>query len=148
MASASAVFLLWMIPPWKLFEPSLAMAAVLVGVRILDRLTGFVGARVGAGEIVWFSSHFASLYPILGRRSPVWDIYPAWKADEEGQARMDRELEPVDWAILADEPAYNPGLALSKTYPRAWAMLSREFEPVPVEGLPSWIHVLRRRRTR
>jgi len=116
--------------------------------RILDRLTGFVRARVGAGEVVWFSSHFASLYPILGRRSPVWDIYPAWKADEEGQARMDRELEPVDWEILADEPAYNPGLALSKTYPRAWAMSSREFEPVPVEGLPSWIHVSRRRRTR
>lgn len=114
--------------------------------RLVELVSEVVRTRVGAEEVVWFSSHFASLYPILDRRSPVWDIYPAWKASEEVQARMVRELEIVEWAILADEPAYNPGLALSKTYPRVWRMLTGEFEIVPVQDLPSWIHVLRRRR--
>jgi hypothetical protein len=113
--------------------------------RLVDRLSDWITTRVGAGEPVWISSHLVSLHPILGSRSPVWDIYPAWKASEAYQDRMLGELADVHWAILADEPVHNPTLALSNTYPRVWRMLTENFEVVPVDDLPSRIHILRRR---
>jgi hypothetical protein len=114
--------------------------------QLLDRLRAFVATRVRADETIWFSSRILSLYPMLGRRSPVWDLYPAWKADERMERRMLREMEAVDWAIQVDEPVGNEGLRLSITYPQVWSLLTDRFEPVAVEGLPGTFHVLRRRR--
>jgi hypothetical protein len=114
--------------------------------KLLPVLLDAVRAHVGTDEELWVSAQFAGLYPVLGRRAPTWDTYPAWRADEPEQSRMLRELEHVRWALV-DVRAIggDPEMRLELSHPRVWRWLVESFERLPLPGAPDSIVLLRRK---
>lgn len=114
--------------------------------RSIGSLVACLRRNVPDDASFFASAHFLGLYPLLGRRAPTWDIYPAWAADEREQERMLAELASVDWAVIDGTPIGNdPRMRLSVSHPRVWTMFQREFERVPVPGGPESLFLLRRR---
>jgi hypothetical protein len=113
---------------------------------LVRTLLDAVRTHVGSDEELWVSAQFAGLYPVLGRRAPTWDTYPAWQADEPEQERMLRELERVRWALV-DVRAVggDPKMRLELSHPRVWRWLVESFERVPLPGVPDSIVLLRRK---
>ncbi len=92
-------------------------------------------------ESVWLPPDLLALYPWLRREAPVWDIYPAWRADDAAQQRMLDELAGVNWAIAID-PALESEqiLHLAGSYPRVWRMFMTDFERVDAQmPLGHWL---------
>ncbi|MFN0245007.1 MAG: hypothetical protein ACKVWV_19150 [Planctomycetota bacterium] len=112
-------------------------------VRAISQL---VTNNVRAADDVWLSAKLISLYPILGRRSPIWDIYPAWEANDSDQERMTRELAAVEWIVLLDEPIGGAkGVRFPALFPKVWERVNVDFERVqtPFKGP---LYFMRRRR--
>jgi hypothetical protein len=114
--------------------------------RFFERLEA-VNRTIPAGERVLIAAHLPGLFPVLRRRSPVWDIYPLWPALGERDSRMLAELRrsQARWAIVADYPM--PGseeLRFPNTHPQVWGYLERDFDRVEDLDLPRHILVLRR----
>ncbi|HJQ82445.1 MAG TPA: hypothetical protein VKA21_00100 [Candidatus Binatia bacterium] len=90
------------------------------------------------------------LYAILGRESPVWQIYFIHPHPEWWQRRMIDELERkhVDWVLYEDvRTDGRPELTFPLTHRLMWEYIQREFEAVPVDGLPPNVSLLARRGT-
>lgn len=103
-------------------------------------------AHVRPDEELWVSAQFLGLYPLLGRRAPAWDVYPAWAADEREQDRMLRELAGVRWALIDLRPiGGDRRMRLEVSHPRVWAWLLAEFQRVPLPGAPESTVLLRRK---
>ncbi|HEY0780823.1 MAG TPA: hypothetical protein VGE98_00095 [Thermoanaerobaculia bacterium] len=97
--------------------------------RTIDRL-------VPAGEPILFAPCLPGLYPLLGRPSPVFDVYPIWSGPSDD--RMLRELRQRDvrWALVQDYPMDGRDeLRFSRTHPHTWAYLTSEFDRVSHRGL-------------
>lgn len=106
------------------------------------RIAGLLGwaeresaARIPAGAPILMAPNLPGLYPALGRRSPVWDVYPIWPAAGRLDDRMLEELRRhrVEWAILQD--AAVDGRAeneMRSTHPETWRYLEANFQPVSV----------------
>jgi len=89
-------------------------------------------ARVPANEPLALLPNLTGLYPVLGRRSPLWDIYPIWPALPRLDQRMLDELKKRDvrWVILDDYAVDDrPELRFVRTHPRVGDYLEREFAP-------------------
>src|SRR5205085_6442795 len=100
-------------------------------------LESIVATHVAASDELWVSAQVLALYPMLGRRAPTWDIYPAWAADEREQQRMLDELAGVRWALIDTRPiGGDEQMRLEVSHPRVWRWLLESFERVPVEGAP------------
>jgi hypothetical protein len=116
--------------------------------RVLGAVRDVFTRQVPSGEPALFASHFAGLYPFLGRRAPVWEIYPIWPGLGGRDERMLRELvvNDVRWALIG---AYamqgGEELTLAETHPKTWNYLMREFERVPAGELPRRFLLLHRR---
>jgi hypothetical protein len=97
-----------------------------------------VAAEVPPGEPILMVPNLDGLYPLLGRRSPVWDIYPLWPSQGEADRAMLRELvdHHVRWALVHTRAATDgrPDLRFPSTHPEVWAYLEREFQPVARRG--------------
>lgn len=112
----------------------------------LAALTAAVNARVKPEEKLWISPTLLTLYPLLGRSSPVWDIYPAWRASAEDEARMLSEIADVKWILWMDQPSDGDDvLQLSNSHPSVWRELQRDFERVPTPELGSAVMMLHRK---
>jgi hypothetical protein len=110
-------------------------------------LLSAVDAHVRPDETLWVGAQFLGLMPILGRRAPTWDIYPAWAASEAEQDRMLHELENVHWALLDLRPiGGDPRMRLEVSHPRVWAWFLGAFERYPLPRAAESIVLLRRRR--
>ena len=91
---------------------------------------------------------FIGLYPLFGRRSPAWEIYPAWKADDAGQERLLGELADVAWVLVDARPiGGDENMQLSRSHPRVWQVLMSDYERVQVPGAPETLYFLHRKRT-
>ena len=111
--------------------------------------SALVEAHVRPDQKLWVGAHFIGLYPILGRRSPVWDIYPAWKAKRALQQRMLDELASVDWVLLDLRPiGGDPNMTLPVSHPLVFQVLTNEFERDQVPGAPDSLLLLERKRAR
>jgi hypothetical protein len=136
---ATGVLALWNVSP-VLRRPSADAASV-------EALVTLVREHVKPDEDLWVGPQYLGLYPLLERRSPCWDIYPAWQASEREQDRMLAELAGVQWALLDVRPIGGAEeRLLSSTHPRVWAMLQRDFERRPAPGAPATLLFLRRRK--
>jgi hypothetical protein len=117
-------------------------------VRVLGAVRDVFTTQVPSDEPALFATHFAGLYPFLGRRSPVWEVYPIWPGLGGRDERMLRELEVNDvrWALIG---AYamqgGEELTLAETHPKTWSYLMREFERLPAGELPRRFLLLHRR---
>jgi len=88
----------------------------------------------------------AWLYPMLGLKAPVYDIYGVWPATLEEQARMIQELERSGaWIAVVANAALDgrEDLRFSATYPEVWRHLLHHFDPVECASLPADVHVFR-----
>ena len=113
----------------------------------LSRITAAVRAHVKPEEKLWISPTLLTLYPLLGRSSPVWDIYPTWKASGDEEARMRSELAEVEWVLWTDQPADDDDVVqLSTSHPDVWKQLLLDFERLSTPELPATVHLLRRKR--
>jgi hypothetical protein len=114
--------------------------------QYLTALIAVIRQHVGPGEKLWIAPALLTLYPLLGRSSPVWDIYPAWRASSGEEARMLSEISSVQWVLWVDQPSDDDdALQLSNSHPAVWKSLMDDFERLPVPGLPSSILFLRRK---
>jgi len=112
----------------------------------VNGLRRLVRAHVPSDESIFVTAHNLAVQPMLGRRSPVWDIYPFWQADDAEQDRMLRELADVRWALVDTRPVgLDPVMRLEVSHPRVWAWLQSEFERLPVTGSSEWVYFLRRK---
>ena len=117
----------------------------------LTRVERAVARHVPRNDPLFIASMRPGLYPLLGRVSPVWEIYFLWVAEVEREQRMIRRLDGdgVDWALVTrDLLDGRSELFLENSHPRVWQHLEREFEPVAAQGLPPDYRLLRRRGSR
>jgi len=87
--------------------------------------------RVPATEALLMVPNLTGLYPVLGRRSPVWDIYPIWPASPRLDQRMLDEMRARDvrWVIVTDYVVDGrEDLRFDRTHPRVGRYLDEEFE--------------------
>ncbi len=113
--------------------------AVIAGERLQlrPRIAALIGwversaaARIPAEAPILLAPNLPGLYPILHRRSPVWDIYPIWPAPGSLDDRMLEELRDrhVDWAVVEDTAVDGRDeLRFRHTHPRSWAYLTSNF---------------------
>jgi hypothetical protein len=101
---------------------------------LLRHLQRTVNGRVRPNEPLLIVPDQPGLYPVLGRTSPVWDIYAIWPDRGGLDERMLREIQEknVRWVIVRDIPLDGQdGLRFSRTRPRVWKYLMDEFQRVP-----------------
>lgn len=104
--------------------------------------------KMSSEEYVLIAPFLSALYPILGKISPLWEIFHFFHPNEELQREMIRGLveKKVKWAILADMPFVGyEDLRFRHSHAIVWQYLQDRFEPVPIDGLPADFQVLHRR---
>ena len=112
----------------------------------VNGLRRFVKSNVPPDEPIFVTAQNLIVQPLLGRRSPVWDIFPFWEADDAEQDRMLRELANVRYALVDTNPVgTDPHMRLGLSHPRVWEMLQADFDRLPVSGAPDWVYFLRRK---
>jgi hypothetical protein len=115
--------------------------------RSVEALMQLMTTHVKPAEKLWVGSPFIGLYLLMGRRSPAWEIYPAWKANESLQQRLLGELSDVDWVLMDTRPiSGDENMQLSRSHPLVWQMLMHDFERIPVAGAPDTLLLLKRKR--
>ena len=105
------------------------------------------GMSTFCDESIFIAPTAPGLYPLLGVKSPVWEIYFLWSGDEAGQARIVAELEAenVDWVLLErGAPFGREDLRFEKSHPRVWRHIERTFSPVRSPDLPAGYLLLHR----
>ena len=111
--------------------------------------------NLGQDDLVFFAPYTPGMYAVLGRRSPVWDIYPIeigryspeQPQSPELQQRMIEELRqgPVKYAIMDDAALDGKeNLRFRYTHPSVWKYLLEDFRIVEDRSFPSGYLVFRR----
>jgi len=115
--------------------------------RALESLRTLITLNVKPEEKLWVGAPFIGLYPLFGRRSPAWEIYPAWKADDAGQERLLGELTGVEWVLVDTRPiGGDEEMQISRSHARVWQMLMSAYDRIQVPGAPETLYFLRRKR--
>lgn len=119
--------------------------------ELIDTLSSVVQSRLNPGDPLLAVPTLAELFPILRRRSAVYDTYCLYPASECEQQRMLRSIdeERVRLALVRDDPVDDrEDLRFSRTHPLVWSYLNAEFEKLEPPGLPPDLHVLYRKPTK
>ena len=114
--------------------------------RLLDCVASLRDAPDARGRPVLAVPTLAWLYPMLGLKAPVYDIYGVWPATLEEQARMIEELEHsgAGIAVVANAALDDrEDLRFSATYPEVWRHLRRRFDAVECASLPVDVYLFR-----
>ena len=109
-----------------------AQAATVEGLR------RDVGARLTAQDEIFVAPSRPTYYPLLGKRSPVRDIYLFWFASVQDQRAIVERLETrrVRWALIVDTAIDDrEDLRFSNTHPLVWTFLHERYERVPTSFL-------------
>jgi hypothetical protein len=113
--------------------------------EFLDALRPVVAARLGTADNSMLATPtLVTLYPILGRRSPVYDTYCIYPASLEDQTRMLLEIDETQVRLaLIDDNAVDgrEHLRFSRTHPLVWSRLCAEFSPLKLPALPPNHHL-------
>jgi hypothetical protein len=140
---------------WDRFAPrSIGGDEILISERasrLYEAIRWEVGKHVAPNEPLFIAPHMPGLYPLLGRPSPVWDIYPIWPAEGAGDERMLSELigHDVRWALVDDYVLDGRAeLGFEFTHPKSAAYLASAFERIPTPALPKKVRLLHRKDSR
>lgn len=112
--------------------------------RIAERAEEMSACFLAQGGSFLALPSLIALYPILGRRAPIYDIYCVFPASQREQERMLQSIAEADVrvAFVNDEPLDGrEDLRFSKTHPQVWRHLAARMEKV--EELPGNVHVFR-----
>jgi hypothetical protein len=114
------------------------------------RIQQAVARRVAPDDVLFIAPYYPGLYPLLGKRSPVWEIYFLWPADAERQQAIIASLESegVRWALLFGGALEDrPELHFANSHQQVWRYLQSRFEPVRDSRPRPGYRLLRRRPT-
>lgn len=114
---------------------------------LIDAVKRIDAEKVGTSGALIIAPNWPAMYCILGRTSPVWEIYFLFPESEQRQLKAieDIKRKNVNWAIIGD--AALDGLnerRLRNTHPLIWQYLVDNFEQVKEEALPGAYRLLRR----
>jgi hypothetical protein len=116
--------------------------------NLIHTVREIVASKVHPDEGVLIAPHWPGFYPILQKKSPLWDTYFLWmasKADQEQQI-LDVETNNVNWIVLGDVALDGrEDLRFRNTHTFLWQYIMEHFEPVQVHGLPKKYHLLKRK---
>lgn len=125
--------------PREFVELDVGPDRLAIDARVAHRLNAiraYVERDVPRDAKLWLSPKLLALYPMLGRRSPVWDVYPVWPADPAREQRMLDELSDVDWAFLDDiQVSGQEELGFARAYPAVYRRLRDEYQRIPTPDL-------------
>ena len=116
--------------------------------QYLERVRLGVGERLAEDDEIFIAPSRPTLYPFLGKRSPVPQIYLFWFAPEEEQREIVRALDEreVRWVLIVDSAVdRREDLRFQSTHPIVWDHLARAFDRVSTPGMRS-DHLLFERR--
>jgi hypothetical protein len=116
--------------------------------RLFTCLRKFAAENIAPREGVLIAPFTPTLYPILSRESPLWDIAYYFPATAQRQEAMIHELpaKNVNWAIISDTLLdKREDLLFSATHKLVWQYLTENFEPVESACLPKWMKILHRK---
>ena len=95
---------------------------------------------IPTNEEILIAPYLPGLYPIYGRRSPVWEIYFLLPQPPSKEEKMVEDLERnrVNWALVCHYYMDNrPELAFEHTHPYVWDYLNKNFQRVlPDQSAP------------
>jgi len=92
--------------------------------------------------------HWPTLYPILKRKSPLWESYFLHLRPSAMQHDMINQLkiQNTNWIILGDVPLDGRDeLRFRNTHRLIWEYINAEYEMYPVSGLPDNYVLLRKK---
>ena len=107
-----------------------------------------VAALSSPREEIFIAPHWPTMYPIIDRRSPLWQIYFIFPEMPEREMEMIGELNSknVQWVILGDVALDGRDeLRFRNTHPLMWRYFRDEFMEVDAPGLPEGYEALKRR---
>jgi hypothetical protein len=108
--------------------------------KLVHDVTENVQQRMAPDENILIAPHWTTFYPILGKKSPVWEIYFLFPQSRSKQEEMINDLERknVNWALICNWPLDGRDeLRFSNTHSYMWQYLMENFEPVSVDTLPA-----------
>jgi hypothetical protein len=137
------------ITPWVSFDAGGKIFVPVTTNRLFACLRKFVDENIAPRERILIASYMPTLYPILNRESPLWDLGFFVSATVERQQAMIQELtaKDVNWALISDAPLdKREDLLFSATHKLVWQYLMENFEPIESACLPKWMKILHRKR--
>lgn len=114
---------------------------------LIETLRSVAQDRLEPSEPLLAVPTLAELFPILSRRSAVYDTYCVYPANEREQTSMLRDIQDqgVRLAVVREAPLDGrEELRFSRTHPLVWEHLITEFEALDLEGIPDDLHVFYR----
>jgi hypothetical protein len=114
----------------------------------ISQIERVVRSHIGEDESLFIAPYSPGLYPVLGKKSPVWGLYLLWEADEESQNEMIQSLDSgrVNWALISTGAVDGKHeLRFWNTHERVWEYFRRQFEIVADPALPRGLLLFRRR---
>jgi hypothetical protein len=114
---------------------------------LLENIRTVIQNHVPEDGKILIAPILTTLYCVLHKTSPVWEIYSFKKAPPEREYRMIKQMESsnTDWALVGQNPLDRTGeFQFSKTHPLMQAYLEDNFKPVPISGLPAGYRLLKR----
>jgi hypothetical protein len=100
-------------------------------VALLGWVEAEVAARIPPHAPILLAPNLPGLYTVLGRSSPVWDVYPIWPARGKLDDRMLDELRRhrVEWAFIQNTSVDGrQELLFRNSHPEVWSYLERNFD--------------------
>jgi hypothetical protein len=100
-------------------------------VALLRWVESETAARIPPHAPILLAPNLPGLYTVLGRRSPVWDVYPIWPARGKLDDRMLDELRRrrVEWAFVQNTSVDSrQELLFRNSHPEVWSYLERNFD--------------------
>lgn len=107
--------------------------------QLMDNVARIVTENSEKSDDVLIAPHWPGFYPVLNRKSPVWEIYFVFPSTEAKQRRMISEMEKANLKviIIGDVPLDGrDDLRFKNTHPLLWAYMLSNFEAKPADGLP------------
>ena len=114
----------------------------------LEMVNRTAGERLAPGDRILIAPHWPAIYAMLGRESPLWEIYFIFPEPEDRQRRMIADLERRNVTVVLLGDLFLDGrndLHFSRTYPLVYRHVMERYERLAVAGLPGWAQFFRRK---
>lgn len=108
--------------------------------KTINEVKELVRQKVAPDEDILIAPYWPGFYPILRKKSPVWENYFLLPQPRMKQEEMINDLERknVNWAIVEDPPLDGRDeLRFSNTHAYMWQYLMENFERVDTDLLPA-----------
>jgi hypothetical protein len=107
--------------------------------KTINDVKELVGQKLAPDENILIAPYWPGFYPILRKKSPVWENYFLLPQPKERQEEMidDLERKNVNWVIVQNPPLDGRDeLRFSNTHAYMWQYLMEKFERVDTDLLP------------